>query len=165
MNCLICLNRLTDYMDGHLSSMEMRAVRSHLEQCEECREEYHLQQKAQSLLKNVPPERCPDTVAENVLRHIVISPRKETRFAEKLGDLFHMNDRWLNAAVAAATFILLMFLLFPHFQGVQEGDVEFSAEEVDQAREDVELALGYLNYYAMRTEKLLEDHMISESFA
>ena len=140
-------------------------MRSHLDQCKECREEYYVQQKAQSLLTQVPPERCPEAVAENVLRHIDISHRKETRFAEKLSDLFHMNDRWLNAAVAVATFILLMFLVFPQFQGVQEGDAEFSSEEVAQAREDIELALGYLNHYAMKTEKLLEDHVISESFA
>jgi predicted anti-sigma-YlaC factor YlaD len=152
-------------MDGHLSSKEMKAVRSHLEQCGECREEYRVQQRAQSLLKHVPLERCPEAVAENVLRHIDTSHRKEPRFAEKLSDLFHMNDRWLNAAVAVATIILLMFLVFPQFQGVEEGDAEYSSEEVAQAREDIELALGYLNYYAMKTEKLFEDHVISESFA
>src|SRR5437762_6273454 len=51
--------RLSEYMDGMLSSDEQEAVRSHLEQCTDCRADYVELRATQKLMQNMPTVPAP----------------------------------------------------------------------------------------------------------
>ena len=58
MECVECVSRLWEYLDGELEAEEVRAMRSHLTRCLACRPAYHCDRAFLALLAHCAG-RCP----------------------------------------------------------------------------------------------------------
>lgn len=90
--CLAMQEHFSAYLDGELPGEIARAVRSHLETCPRCRQEYEALQRLWDLLAAAPVAVPPD-LTERVLARVA-RPRR----------------RWWADLALAASFVLGIFL-------------------------------------------------------
>jgi len=80
MNCRYVQSRLSAYLDFELSGVEQQLIRSHLEQCIECSEEFESLRRTKELLRQMPivaSRSGPEQVLLRV-RQVTPPPRRAT---------------------------------------------------------------------------------------
>ena len=55
------------YLDGELTDVDVTVLKSHLDECGECREELESARRVLSELRDLPELRCPDGVTDNLI--------------------------------------------------------------------------------------------------
>lgn len=58
------------YLDGELTDVDVTVLKSHLDECGECREELESARRVLSELRDLPEMRCPDGVTDNLFATI-----------------------------------------------------------------------------------------------
>ena len=159
MTCKEFENLMFDFIEGHLTFRKKRALKNHLKHCSKCQTALNQYENLVVKLHQVPQLNCPDAVVESVLDSIAIEEKREpvlTRTYEFILERFSLR---LSFAAAFVVIILIAFIFYPVQQKMES---TYTAEELEQAKKDVELALGYFNFYAKKTEGIIEKEVFSK---
>lgn len=99
MNCELCTDNLTAYLDAELSALEAEDVRRHVEVCVPCRRELEdLRDSMQFIDARVTQLDPSPALWRNLQARITQLPQPQPRL--RLGDLF--RTRWAPVALAAS---------------------------------------------------------------
>lgn len=104
MNCRYVQSRLSAYLDFELSGVEQQLIRSHLEQCIECSEEFEGLRRTKELLRQMPivaPRSGPEQVLLRV-HQVTHPPRRAT-------GILWRTPRWWQLAGGLALAAAFMF--------------------------------------------------------
>ncbi|NVM03577.1 MAG: hypothetical protein HWN67_14705, partial [Candidatus Helarchaeota archaeon] len=70
----------------------------------------------------------------------------------------------IRFAMGIVVVIIFSILVFYPGQEKKEYDQQiYTTEEIEKAKKDVELALGYFHYYVAKTEQVIENQIITNS--
>jgi predicted anti-sigma-YlaC factor YlaD len=81
MVCESCNSRLSAYLDGNLSSKELRAVGTHIAACRRCREDLRELQDLKRILRKLPAAEAREGFWDDALRAVRTSRRKPAIWA------------------------------------------------------------------------------------
>lgn len=101
-------DKLAALYDGELPESEQGALRSHIGQCPECREEYRGWERIATSLFQAPEVKASESFAEEVM--VKIEALEEPVSAPDWGGL----ARWLVSAFALGSVALFLFLSTPN---------------------------------------------------
>lgn len=161
MDCREFNHILFDYIEGHLSLKQRRAIKTHLNHCTKCQTALSQYESILAKLHRLPKFKCPDAVIDRVFESVNVRETKTSllfeiyqRFSERLS--------WKVSFAAVIIIILMISLFYPRKEKKDYEQTIYTAEEIEQAKKDVELALGYFHYYAKKTEMILEDQVFTK---
>jgi anti-sigma factor RsiW len=132
MGCAFNKSKVSAYIDGEMTGLEMQRVRAHLQVCRECaqaaEEMRSLKQALVSLRTMAPPEGLADRICAQLADVRPLSPL--TRLVEKLRDVFTARRRVRTAwAVGCAAAVMLFAVLIV---GVHQEPSVISAAPLDE---------------------------------
>lgn len=139
MDCERYTNDLTAYLDGELSRTRSLEVKSHLEICQPCREEYRsLELSARFVETHIRELQVHPRIWNNVQAHISVMEAPAP--SPGLFQFLAMNPWWSAAGSAAVAAALLLGLWsYQHNQAVKQELVQYMTQYI-QARETQEQA-------------------------
>jgi anti-sigma factor RsiW len=139
MDCERCANDLTAYLDGELSGTRSLEVKSHLEICQPCREEYRsLELSARFVETHVRELQVQPKIWNHVQAHISVMEAPAP--SPGLFQLLTMNPWWSAAGtVVAAAALVLGLWSYLHNQAVKRDLIQYMTQYI-QAREVQEQA-------------------------
>lgn len=113
MNCELIINKLVPYIDGELSTVDMKEVEQHLRECNQCAAEYKLLQELNNALDVIPAMSVPRNFAKEIVRKAALQREERFNFADWWQSVTFV---WKAAAYTAALAGILvggMFAKFP----------------------------------------------------
>ena len=173
--CYFVQLQIDTYLDGELSPAQRDDFQSHLHQCKACAQELHYAQSLHDLVLDLPQVDCDDSVLEPIHRlgGAAVAPAlRRPGFWQSLQDLiatvplgvrYAMPVMLLVILAAPALNRLLTDELDAPLVAVQEpaGQTpEYSAEEIQQALAELNLAIEYLNSVGQRTEAMIGERFL-----
>ncbi|MBN1155528.1 zf-HC2 domain-containing protein [candidate division KSB1 bacterium] len=163
MNCIMCLEKLIDYLDGDITDALKEEIDLHLGHCDACRREFDIQLIMRNQVSRLPSLKCPDRVTRDVLERIehrtANSSTRIAEFFDWLTNRYKVTSwklKYATIAVAFALFSLMMYNVYHHEQNVQGMYTEL---EIEKAKQDIHLALAYIHRYSSKTENLLKERV------
>lgn len=123
-DCEKVLDMLNEYIDGELNANDAALVRSHIENCPECREALEELKKIEQLLDE-SVEEAPETLCDRVMEHVraeKAASRKKIVFMRRFG------------IIAAAAVICLAVIASPMLIMVATGGAKAEADCLDAER-------------------------------
>ncbi len=164
MNCQECENLLDEYFHLQLSSKIKNQIKVHLKNCLKCQRSFQEYKNMLQELRCLKVQPCPEEVTEKVFRILNLGNEKEIhislieKFIERVS-----RYRWKIAlAGATAAIVFFMILIYPGIYQQNEIKQQYTEAEIDQAKDQVKLALAYFNEITSRTQKILEDQVLPE---
>ena len=162
MTCQEFNDLMIDYIEGHLTLKQKRAIKVHLKSCSQCQTALYQYKNFLEKLHQIPQLKCPDLVIERVFDSIKINETKESRLLN-IYEVIAERLSWKISLAAAMVVIILMIYVFYPDRGLKDYDgPTYTAEEIEQAKKDVELALGYFHHYAKKTGVIIEEQVFSK---
>lgn len=159
MRCSDLEEYIVDYVDGKISKRHRQEMDEHLEECPECRNILIRERAIRERLHGMPRMECPKRVEDNIFA-LIENESFFSMFKQRIAEQPRFRFRFATF-VSMAALIIVFGLLFDNQKDSRQ-KVEFTAEEIEMATQDVELALSYVGFYAKRTEALLVDQIVSE---
>ena len=161
MNCQTFEQYLVDYLEGTLSSEDTRDVDAHLQFCVCCQTLLAEEQAISEKLHQWPKLTCPESVIEEVFFEID-ARQPNVSWKTSIQWWFAPEHVW-KIGVAAAAIVLLVLMAFFYLGGddQQVQQIAYSAEEVEQAKKDIELTFAYVHHYTQKTSNILEHQLAS----
>lgn len=160
MTCQEFNNLMFDYIEGNLSSKQNKVIESHLQQCHKCKTAFHQYKDVVLKLHKLPDLKCPDTVVEKVYNSVPIM-KTEIPFLTKIYQYISRRLSWKIRFAMGVAVVIISILSFYSGQEKKVYDQQiYTAEEIKQAKKDVEIALAYFNYYTTKAEKIIEKQII-----
>ena len=144
--------RLEAFVDGDLSSFELRAVEAHLKGCPDCLEVLEHARQVRAELRSLPSFELPD----RVVRAASASIDQRSRRREGPAAFSHWWRR-VPTFVAAAAAIVLVVSLGPRHKPLESGA---STADAEQLAADARLALAYVGRMTHYAERELRDRVV-----
>jgi len=160
MRCSDLEECIVDYVDGNMSKRLRREIDDHLKECAECRKTLSHERAVSSRLRKLPRMECPKRVEDRIFT--LTENDRESFFSMFKQRIAEQPWRFRFAAFASMAALIIVFGVFFDNQDDSRQKAEFTAEEIEMATRDVELALSYVGYYAKRTEAVLVDQIVSK---
>ncbi|NMA55577.1 MAG: DUF4349 domain-containing protein [Firmicutes bacterium] len=110
MNCRIVQENLSLYLDGQLSSSQLKVIAAHLESCASCRAEYSSLEQTVNCLRNLEPLTAPTGLKKKILNQIEEIDEKPHRWMltwKNSWKYWGHNARKIGAAVVIIAALLL----------------------------------------------------------
>jgi anti-sigma factor RsiW len=153
--CERVLGDLERYVDGDMAQLEQEAVARHLDSCEGCRTELDLALAVRDELRALPMFDAPTRVIE--------ATRAATSPTVPDGGMWRWwrlrpSPAWAVAAALVLAAVLAPLVLSPP----REEPVVVETLEIEQATEQVRLALAYVGQYSRRAGVEIRDGLIVE---
>ena len=163
MTCQETQQKAVDYVAGTLSSKERRAFARHVKGCRDCQQFIVESQRILAKIQDLPQLRCPDEVLHKVFASLP-TPEVQYSFGQRIVPLFSRPGfiRRAGLAVVVAAIVMAIVVFQPFKKMNYENHQIYTAEEIEQAKKDVELALAYFHHYAKRTETIIEQEVLSK---
>lgn len=164
MNCQECQNFVDEYFHQELSFKIKRRIRVHLKSCQNCQNTFHEYEKILREIQNFEVQPCPDEVTERVFQILNLADEKKIHFLfrEKIVNFLN-RYRWKVAlAGATAIMILFMILIYPKINRQIDIKQDYTEAEIDQATDQVKLALAYFNEITSQTQKIIEEQVLPQ---
>lgn len=163
MTCQEFNNLMFDYTEGHLPSKQSKAIEAHLQQCHKCKIAFSQYKDIIQKLHQLPNLKCPDTVVEKVFNSIPITDTK-IPLSTKIYQSISRRLSWkIRFAMGVAVVIFCILVFYPGQEKIEYDQQIFTTEEIEKAKKDAELALGYFHYYVAKTEQVIENQVITNS--
>lgn len=164
MNCQECENLMDEFVHQLLSSKTRKQFKQHLKSCSTCLVTYQGYKGMLKSLRSLDVQTCPDEVVENVYRILNLEKERKSRFSliEPVTEFFN-RYRWKIGLVGAAAAIMLCFILiYPRISDHHTTKQQYTEAEIEQAEDQVKLALSYFNEITSRTQKILEEQVLPQ---
>lgn len=164
MNCQECQNLKDGYFHHELSFKIKKQVRAHLKICSTCCAEYLQYEKLLQEIGSLKIQPCPDEVTERVFEILSLDENKAIRISliEKFIK-FVNRYRWkIVVAGAVAVVIPCMIVIYPIITRQTMNKQHYTEAEIEQAKDQVKLALAYFNMITSRTQKILEEQVLPQ---
>ena len=158
MTCQELDNIIADYVEGDITAEQKIEVEAHLKQCSNCQSAFNYYQEIVEKLHSLPQEKCPDKVIEKVLHFVRVDDSKPS-FLKNIYNTILERYSW-KISFALAVIILGIFVLYPHLEYQEPVPQQYTAEEIEKAKKDAELALAYFHYFTVKTEQIMETQII-----
>lgn len=164
MDCKICNNLKDDYFDGHLSRKKKKQVSEHLTKCKECSETFREFEKVIKSIQTVEMKKCPDEVVDSVYDILNINDRflRRKSVLDWINEFLFLHSRQLGVAGVAVIVFFLIFVIHSKINQPSLFEKQYSAHEVEQATDQVKLALAYFNQVTSRTEEIIEKEILPQ---
>lgn len=159
MQCQTLEQYSVEYLEGTLTPDVMRAVEAHLEQCAHCRAQLAEARLVSASVRRLPLETCPDRMLAQVLQQ---HREMHVSWGERLAQWVGPVPVWKTGLATAL--MLIAAVAGWLYQGRQQPVAPpetYSAIEVAQAQQEVELALGYICRYMQHASVLVEYQLAS----
>jgi anti-sigma factor RsiW len=164
MTCLDLHDHLDAHLDGELAPEQAAALEAHAAGCTACAAELALAGRLQLALHDSPPAPCPDAVFDAALARIaslererapvgVHAPARDRTPLPRLA-----RPRW-RVVVATMTVAAALALGALPFLG-RTAEPTFSAEEIAEARRQVELAFSLVGDAGRDAGLFLHDNVV-----
>ncbi len=160
MTCKEFDDIITNYIDDKITENQRIEITAHLKQCEKCKISFNYYKKIVDKLHSLPQEKCPDSVIEKVFHTVKIIDSKPS-FLSNIYYAILERHSW-KVSFALAILILGIFIFYPQFEHKKPVQQQYTTEEIEKAKNDVELALSYFYYYTSKTEKLVEKEILPD---
>jgi hypothetical protein len=160
MNCQTFEQYLVDYLEGTLSSEDTRDVDAHLQFCVFCQTLLAEEQAISEKLQQWPKLTCPEHVIKDVFFDIE-KRQPHVSWKTSIQWCFAPERFWKIGVAAAIVLLVLMTLFYLGGDAPQIQQIAYSAEEVEQAKKDIELTLAYVYHYTEKTGNILEHQLAS----
>lgn len=162
--CYFIQLQIDSFLDGELSSVQQDIFHTHIEGCEECAKEYRFAQTIHDAALELPSIDCDDLVLEPAHRlGSTQGSRAHNLISHVIGWLQSVPASIRYGGALTALVVLVALIGFPSVQpenSVVQQDISYSPEEIQQAVEDLNVAIEYLNQIGMRTEALIGDRFL-----
>lgn len=158
MTCQEFDNIIADYVEGEITAEQKIEVETHLKECSKCQTTFNYYQEIVEKLHTLPQEKCPDTVIEKVFHSVRVDDSKPS-FLTNIYNTILERHSW-KISFALAVIILGIFVIYPHLEYQEPVQQQYTAQEVEKAKKDVELALAYFHYFTTKTEQIMETQII-----
>lgn len=164
MNCREYESLITDYLEDNLSRARRNEIESHFNSCDKCRALSDSEKMVIKKLRALPLEDCPDEILDRVMS---ILPEKRSSLSRKIHsvfdiDLFGKHGFQMLAGMAVVALIAIMTLFAP-LNEQPEKHLNYTSEEIEQAKAGAELALAYFSVYSRETQTALDKINIMEA--
>lgn len=164
MDCKECQGAIGEYFERQLPNKKRKLVSQHLKMCSTCQKEYQEFEIMLNDFRDMKLEKCPPEVVDSVFQILDIADSldQKSTIREALSEFFFGHARQLR--FAAAMIFVCFFVLFVYVKVSRQPQLsqQYSAEEVEQAKDQVELALAYFNQVTTRTGEILEKQVLPQ---
>ena len=164
MNCKACENLMDDYFDRSLSRKKEKLVSEHIMSCQECSETFHEYEKMLKSIRNIEVQKCPDEVVDSVFNIININEKisSQKSIFDRINEFLFLHSRRLGIAGATVAILFFGFLITSQFDRTPPLQQQYTAKDVEQATDQVKLALAYFNQVTSRTEEMNEKEILPQ---
>ena len=160
MDCKKIEEKIIDYIEEQLSSKDEKKIKLHLEKCNKCKVVFTQEKEIAEKLNILPKMKCPDKIINNVYNYV---DAREPSLFTKLIDRISIEFSWKIRIVSVIAVIILLIVIYsPKQDNNNYNQIEFTTEEIENAKKETELALAYFQYYAKKTERIIEEHVITQ---
>lgn len=171
--CYFVQLQIDGYLDGELNEAQQGVFMSHVQGCAACANEFHYAQTIQDAIIELPQIECGDTVLEPIARLTsgqkqVPQARQGDSFLAQLAGLFTSIPLYLRYGFSVAVAVLAIAISFSVSTPVQspqqlvasESAEQYTAEDISQALQELNVAIDYLNQLSQRTEVMIGDRFL-----
>jgi len=164
MNCKECETLMDDYFDRSLSWKKKKLVSEHIRSCQGCSESFQEYEKMLKSIQNIEIKKCPDEVVDSVFDIININEKFSRRKSvfDRINEILFLNLRQVGIAGAAAAVFLFVLLITSHIDRTVPIQQQYTTQDVEQATDQVKLALAYFNQVTSRTEEIIEKEILPQ---
>ena len=164
MDCKICENLMDDYFDRHLTRKKRKQISRHLKLCQQCSSAYREYETILGSIHNLEIKQCPDEIVDSVygILNITETPKHRKSIFDLIGEFMYLHTRQLGLAGAAVVVFFFVILIHSKINKPPQLQHQYSIEEVEQAKDQVKLALAYLNQITSRTGEIIEKQVLPE---
>ena len=165
MTCYEVEQLLDEYIDGQLSKTVIKQIRAHLRQCQDCAKKYEAYEQMHQDVSQLGLIRCPENVVTSVYQALELegNGKKRALIFDWLSDLLSSPAFALRFAGAVIVIVLLITVIYLKFSNRPQVSVQYTNEEVEQAKNQVKLTLAYINQITSRTEDIIEKQVLPEN--
>ena len=154
---------LEAFVDEALEPDQSQKVRDHVAACSACRVKLKLAYRITGELRSLPAQTCPDSVVQNVFAKMHSKEKKKRSWP--LPSLFLTRPRYaLGFSLGLAVILVVLVSLSIYHPGflLNWQQPHYTDEEIAQAKKDIYLALGYVNYATSRTQHIIEKDVVPQ---
>ena len=156
------------YLDGELTDVDVTALKSHLDECGECREELESARQVLSELRDLPGQRCPDGVTDHLFATIdagsAAPPGRATvqRTGRRPGWLTAWRFGLLRPALAVSLILVIAVsaVWIGHHNRSLQHSPGYTPEEVAHAEAELKWTMAFLGDVGRRTGYAVRDEAI-----
>ncbi len=125
MDCKLCQERLSDYIDNQISEEEKQQIENHIRQCSYCAKELENLKFALESLKELPEIDLPQNFSKELSKKIKNEKKPiNSRF---------LNYKWLSLGASAA--VILLMIVFTNLNGISVEDNNLACDTSGQQQQ------------------------------
>ncbi len=172
--CYFVQLQIDGYLDGDLNETQQGVFMSHVQGCLACANEFRYAQTIQDAVMEFPQIDCSDSMLEPIQRLAVAEdlasqPRQGDSFGSQLAGLLHSIPLYFRygfsvAAVAVIAIAVSSSISTPDGSPeplvATQSTEQYTAEDISQALEELNVAIDYLNQLSQRTEVMIGDRFL-----
>jgi hypothetical protein len=163
--CYFVQLQVDSFLDGELPDAQQQVFLGHVQACASCAAELHFARSLHDAVLDLPLLDCPDMVLEPAYKIASAAPAES--WWTTLWTWLHAAPLSFRIAAPAFAVLLLAVALNAGFyvdgpapQIAVEETEQYSPEEVQQALNDLNLAIDYLNEVSQRTEVMIGERFL-----
>lgn len=176
--CYFVQLQIDSFLDGELVVAQQEVFMGHVSSCQACAKELHFARSLHDAVMDLPMMDCSDAALEPVHRLSEGTPLDQAAAGPSKVGVWEALSDWiasipLGVRIAAPAFAVVVALVLPKGglvspesagpgqQVVAENTAEdYSAEDIQQALQELNLAIEYLNDVSERTEVMIGERFV-----
>lgn len=164
MNCEEFENLMDDYFHHRLTLKSKKQARKHLKLCSNCQKSYYDYKTVMQEIQNLAIQSCPDEVVDNVFNILNLDQQSNYRIplVSKFVEFLPRYRFKIGMAGAVVTIIVAMIFIYPRINNQSSVNQPYSEAQIEQATDQVKLALAYFNDITNRTQKIIEEQVLPQ---
>jgi len=162
MNCVDCETWMDDFFNHELEKKRRRLMERHIRTCPQCRTAFQNYAAMLDSLHGLEQKACPDRVVDQVMDILNLDAIPARRHASH-GSFVTMiaRHRWRLGLIGAVACVLALLLyLHPKVVRPPQPEARYTQQEIDEAKDQVKLALSYFNKVTSETQLILESSVL-----
>jgi len=164
MNCEECENLMDEFFHHELSFKVKRQIRGHLKSCPKCQAVSQEYDNMLQELRSLEVHRCPNVVVEKVfdILNLAEGPGYRISLLEKFVEFLNRYRLRTGLVGAAVLIILAMIIIYPRLSQKPHVKQQYSEVQIEQAKDQVKMALAYFNEITSRTQRIIEEQVLPQ---
>jgi anti-sigma factor RsiW len=158
--CAWFRDRIDSFIDGELDTDELSVFETHSASCPSCREELELAQRVTAGLRDLPSQRCPDSVTDGVFGTIEPVHRQGPR-ESFLQRFFDRRGGLLRPAITGVA-LLIVIVSTVLIGRIRNGMEAVPPAEIARAEAELKWTLAYVGDLGRRTGLTVRNDVLGE---